>query len=41
MKKALMPLLLIVAGIMVLGAAVYWYYDKYGAEGPFPSHHHH
>ncbi len=40
MKKALMPLLLIAAGIVVLAAAAYWYEHTYGAEGPFPSHHH-
>ena len=41
MKKVLMPLLLIMAGIVVLAAAAYWYENKYGAEGPFPSEHHH
>jgi hypothetical protein len=41
MKKALLPLLWIAAGIIVLAAAAYWYEQKYGPEGPFPSHHHH
>ena len=41
MKKVLLPLLLIAVGIVLLGAAAYWYEQRYGAEGPFPSHHHH
>jgi len=41
MKKALMPLLLIAAGILVLAAAAYWYEQEYGADGPFQSQHHH
>jgi hypothetical protein len=41
MKKALMPLLLIVAGMVLLAAVAYWYENKYGPDGPFPSEHHH
>lgn len=41
LKKALLPVLLIVAAIVLLVAGAYWYEQKYGAEGPFESHHHH
>ncbi len=41
LKKALLPVLLIVAVIVLLMAAACWYENKYGAEGPFPSEHHH
>jgi hypothetical protein len=41
MKKVLVPLLLIAAGMVLLSAAMWWYENKYGPEGPFPSHHHH
>jgi hypothetical protein len=39
-KKALLPLLWIVAAIVVLAAGAYFYEQKWGSEGPFPDHHH-
>ena len=39
-KKALLPILLIVAAIIVLAAGAYFYEQKWGSEGPFPDHHH-
>jgi len=41
MKKALRPILLILAIIIVLVAGAYFYEQKWGLEGPFPDHHHH
>jgi hypothetical protein len=41
MKKVLMPLLLIIAGMVLLTAGIWWYENKYGPEGPFRSEHHH
>lgn len=40
-KKALTPILLTLAAIILLAAAAYWYEEKWGIEGPFPSEHHH
>ena len=40
-KKALMPILLTLAAIILLAAVAYWYEEKWGIEGPFPSEHHH
>ena len=34
-KKALIPILLIMAAVLVLGAAAYWYEQKWGYDGPF------
>jgi uncharacterized membrane protein YidH (DUF202 family) len=41
LKKALIPILLIVGIIVVLTAVARWYEQKWGLEGPFPSEHHH
>ena len=41
MKKALLPILLILAAIAVLAGINYWYEKNWGIEGPFPSEHHH
>ena len=41
MKKALLPLLLIVVAILAFAAVGYWYNQRYGAEGPFESQHYH
>ena len=41
MKKALLPLLIILAAILVLAAAGYLYDQQFGAEGPFESQHRH
>ena len=40
-KKALLPILLIIAAIVLLTAVAYWYEQKYGEDGPFPPEHHH
>jgi hypothetical protein len=36
MRKILIPIGLILASILLLAAATYWYVQKYGSEGPFP-----
>jgi uncharacterized protein YxeA len=41
MKKVLLTFVLILAGILLLMAVVYWYDQKYGSEGPFPAQHGH
>jgi hypothetical protein len=40
-KKAVLPILLILAAIALLAAGAYWYEQRFGAEGPFPNEHHH
>jgi Mg2+ and Co2+ transporter CorA len=42
MKKALLPVMLILAAVCLLAALAYFYEKKWGLEGPFPStgHHH-
>jgi len=40
-KSALKPLLLILGLIVVLAAVAYFYEQKWGLAGPFPSQHHH
>jgi len=37
MRKLLLPFALFLAAIVVLAALAYWYEQKYGSEGPFPS----
>jgi len=39
--KALRPILWILAAVLLLAAAAYWYEKKWGAEGPFEDNHHH
>ncbi len=39
LKKALIPVLLILLAILLLAGAAYWYEQKYGLEGPFQSDH--
>lgn len=41
MKRALMPILLIVATLGLLMLFTHWYEQHWGLEGPFPSEHHH
>ena len=36
LKKALIPILLILAAILLLAAGAYWYEQKWGLEGPWP-----
>ncbi len=36
-----MPILLILGAMIVVIGAMYFYEWKWGAEGPFQSHHHH
>jgi hypothetical protein len=36
MRKLLLPIVLFLAGILVLAAAAYWYVQKYGASGAAP-----
>ncbi len=38
-KKVLIPILLILAAMLVLGAIAYWYEQKWGTYGPFPPGH--
>ena len=40
MKKALQPLLWILATVIILAMAGYMYDQKFGADGPFESRHH-
>jgi hypothetical protein len=40
MKKALLPIVLFLAVILLLAAASYWYDQKYGSDGPFPAQGH-
>jgi type II secretory pathway component PulK len=40
-KKALLPILLILAVIVMLAAAAYWYTQKESEDWPFKSEHHH
>jgi hypothetical protein len=40
-RKALVPLLIVLAVILLLAAAAYWYEQNWGLQGPFPSEHHH
>jgi hypothetical protein len=41
MKRALLPILLILLAIGLLIAFSYWYEQRWGIEGPFPCEHHH
>jgi len=41
MKKALMPILLILAVMILFIGGMYLYEQKWGIEGPFPNTHHH
>jgi hypothetical protein len=41
MRKVLLPIALFFAVILLLVAAVYWYDQKYGSQGPFPNQHGH
>ena len=41
MKKALMPILIIVAVVALLLLLARWYEEKYGMSGPFRSSHEH
>jgi len=36
MRKLLLPIVLFLAGILVLAVAAYWYVQKYGASGAAP-----
>lgn len=42
-KKALWPLVWILAGLLLLAGLAYFYEQHWGLEGPFPDteHHHH
>lgn len=40
-KKALLPIMLVLAAILVLVGLAYWYEQRYGEDGPFPNEHHH
>jgi len=37
MRKLLLPIVLFLAGILVLMAAVYWYDHKFGSNGHVPA----
>ena len=39
MRKLLFPIALFLAAILLLAGAAYWYEQKYGSVGPFPSDH--
>ena len=41
MKRALAPILWIAEAVLLLIVAAYVYEQKWGVDGPFPSHHHH
>jgi len=41
MRKVLLAIVLFLAVILLLMAADYWYDQKYGSDGPFPSQHGH
>ncbi len=41
MKRALLPLLVLLGVVVLLVAAAYVYERRWGIEGPFPNHHHH
>jgi hypothetical protein len=41
MRKVLLPIALFLAGILLLAGVAYWYEQKYGSQGPFPSQHGH
>ncbi len=41
MKRALMPILLILTAILLLAGFAHWYEQHWGIEGPFPHEHHH
>ncbi len=41
MKRALLPILLVLMAIAVLAALNYWYEQHWGIEGPFQNEHHH
>ena len=36
MRRILIPIGLILASILLLAAATYWYVQEYGSDGPFP-----
>jgi hypothetical protein len=40
-KRALLPILLILLAIAALAALSYWYERNWGMEGPFQDEHHH
>jgi hypothetical protein len=41
MRKVLLPLALFLGAIVLLTASAYWYEQKYGSDGSFPSDRHH
>jgi hypothetical protein len=41
MKRALLPILLMLLAVAVLAALTYWYEQRWGIEGTFPDDHHH
>ena len=41
MKKMLAPILILLGLVVLLALAMFWYEQKWGSDGPFPSHHHH
>lgn len=41
MKRALLPLLLLLVAVVVLGVLTYWYEQRWGIRGPFATEHHH
>lgn len=40
-KKALLPVLALLAVVLLLAAAAYWYTQKEGDNWPFKNEHHH
>jgi hypothetical protein len=36
LKKALIPVLLILAAILLLAGGMYWYEQEWGLDGPWP-----
>jgi hypothetical protein len=41
MKRAVLPILLILLAVALLAALSYWYEQRWGIEGSFPHEHHH